>query len=48
MKKGTRVLCKSIYYDVSTALENTELDCSFSIDSMTENPKTQTYLLGKK
>ena len=47
-KNGTRILCKSINYDIQNILKKTDLGNYFKIEYMSNNPKTQTYLLVKK
>lgn len=47
MKKGGKILSKSINYDVPKALKNTGLEDVLTISKITENPKTQTYLIIK-
>jgi len=47
-KKGTKILCKSIDNDIPQTIKQLKLENSFEIESMRENPKTQSYLLKKK
>lgn len=48
VKKGTRVMCKGIKNDILDTLRNTGLYDMFSVKSVVENPKTQSFLLIKK
>ena len=47
-KKDTKIMCKSIDNDIPQTIKQLKLEHSFSIESMKENPKTQSYLLKKK
>ena len=47
MRKDAKVMCKSIEYDIPQTIEQLGLSGMFSIISMIDNPKTQSYLLKK-
>lgn len=48
LKKGTRVLCKSIKSDIPEVVKKHGFSNDFQIVDMVKNPKTQYYLLIKK
>jgi cyclopropane fatty-acyl-phospholipid synthase-like methyltransferase len=47
LKKGSRILCKSIHHDIPSVLQSEKLTNVFSIIDNIENPRTQSYLLNK-
>jgi len=48
MKIGARVMCKGLKDDVTTLLKSGNLDDEFSVEVISDNPKTQSFLLIKK
>lgn len=48
VKKGTRIMCKGMKNDILDTLSDTGLYDMFSVKSVLENPKTQSFLLTKK
>lgn len=48
MKPTTRILCKGSHNDISTLLEKKEFQARFSIRSLLQHPKSQSFLLTKK
>jgi len=48
LKKGTRIMCKSIKHDIPLVLKTEKMEDIFKIIGKLENPKTQSYLLIKK
>jgi precorrin-6B methylase 2 len=48
MKTNARVMCKSIKHDISDVLKKEGLYNVFSVQSVSKNPQTQSYLLVKK
>jgi len=47
MKTNARILCKGIKNDVLNVLEKEELHDKFSVNSVSQNPKTYSFLLTK-
>lgn len=48
LKKGSKVMCKSIKHDIPDVLEIEGLKNIFEIKSIVENPRSQSYLIIKK
>ena len=48
IKKGTRIMCKGRKNDIVNILENKNLNDVFSVESVMENPKSQSFLLIRK
>ena len=48
MKNNARILCKGIKNDITDLLEKEDFYYMFSVKSILENPKTQSFLLIKK
>jgi len=48
VKKGTRIMCKGMKNDILDTLRNMGSHNVFSVESVLENPKTQSFLLTKK
>ena len=48
LKKDARILCKGMKNDIIDTIEKEGLSERFSITSVSENPKSQSFLLTKK
>lgn len=48
IKKDTRIICKGMKNDITDLLEKEGLHDMFSVNSVSEHPKTQSFLLTKK
>jgi len=48
LKKGTRVMCKSIKSDIADVIEKQGFSNDFEIVDMVNNPQTKSYLVVKK
>ena len=48
MKPDAKIICKGIKNDVAELFEKSELNNMYSIENITKNPKTYSFLLTKK